>query len=177
MILDKLADAFDPQRPEALLIGGLALPAYGVVRQTLDVDCVAAADAAPKLHRVLIAAGYEEAGSSETVARYRHASPMLLDVDLMLVDRETYDKLLRDSRAWPPEQNRWRVPSLPHLAALKLHAIKNNPDRRGKDVGDIADLVRRHPKALARDEMRELCERFGPANIFEEIEKLNLWKS
>ncbi len=172
LILDKLAQALDPQRPEALLIGGQALPAYGVERQTVDIDCLAAADGAVKLERVLLKAGYEVAGRSEVVVRYRHDSPMLTDVDIMLVNQDTFDKLFRDSREWRTKENVWRVPSLPHLIALKLHAIKHKPDRRERDLPDIRNLLRANPHALTREALRQLCEKFGPPAIFAELERM-----
>ena len=153
LLLDRLAAALNPDRPEALLVGGQALPAYGVVRQTLDIDCLAAPPGATKLRQVLVAAGYAVAGQSAAVVRYRHESPLLLDVDVLVVSQETYDKLLRDSRQWRTENSVWRVPSLLHLIALKLHALKHNPARWGHDLADIASLLRLNPTAATRDEV------------------------
>jgi len=175
LLLDRLAAALNPDRPEALLVGGQALPAYGVVRQTLDIDCLATTEGVAKLQRVLLAAGYTEAGRSAAVVRYRHESPLLLDVDVLVVNRETYDKLLRDSRQWRTENSVWRVPSLAHLIALKLHAWKHNPSRRGHELADIESLLRQNPALVTRTEVRGLCEQFGPPGIFEELEKLGLW--
>ena len=173
MILDKLAQSLDPQRPEALLIGGQVLPRYGVERQTVDVDCLAAARGAAKLHWVLSTAGYEEAGRSETVVRYRHSSPMLVDVDVMLVDQQTFDKMLRDSHEWRMGESVWRVPSFPHLIALKLHSMKNNPRRYERDLPDIRSLLRQNPRAMSRTALEELCTKFGPPGIFAELETVH----
>jgi hypothetical protein len=171
LILDKLAKSLNSQRPEALLIGGQALPLYGVERQTVDVDCLAAAEGATILQRVLLAAGYTEAGRSETVVRYRHASPMMVDVDVMLVDQQTYDGLRRESQEWRTEETMWRVPSLPHLIALKLHSMKNNPHRFERDLPDIRSLLRENPQVLSRAELEELCAEFGPPGILAELER------
>jgi hypothetical protein len=169
LVLDKLAGALSPERPEALLIGGQALPVYGVVRQTLDIDCLAATEGAAKLAQALLAAGYVEAARSASVVRYRHDSPLLLDVDILLVNQETYDKLLRDSREWRTDESVWRVPSLPHLIALKLHAMKHNPSRRGHDLSDILSLLQQNPQALRRDTLQELCVEFGPPGVMAEL--------
>ena len=171
LILDQLAGALNPERPEALLIGGQALPLYGVVRQTVDIDCLAATVGAAKLERTLVTAGYTLAGRSETVVRYRHPSPMLVDVDVLLVNEETYDKLLRDSQEWRTDESVWRVPSLPHLIALKLHAMKNNPDRHGHDLADIRHLLQENPQALTQVALQELCIEFGPPGILAELER------
>lgn len=177
LILDRLATALDPAHPEALLIGGQALPLYGVSRQTADIDCLAAADGATKLGKVLLAAGYKAIARSENVVRYEHSSPMLQGVDVLLVNPETFEKLRRDSQEWRTAQSVWRVPALPHLVALKLHAMKNNPKRREHDVGDIGALVRQNPTLVTREVLRELCAQFGPPDVWEDLETMDLWKS
>ncbi|MCG3150522.1 MAG: hypothetical protein PCFJNLEI_04008 [Verrucomicrobiae bacterium] len=176
LILDKLAQVLNPVKPEALLIGGQALRTYGVIRQTLDVDCLAATDGAAKLEQALLAAGYTALSRSDTVVCYRHPSPILLDVDVVIVNPETFNKLQRDSRQWHAEQPVWRVPSLAHLIALKLHAIKNAPER-GRDLPDIISLLRQNPNDLTRTKVQELCQQFGPPDVFSELEKVGIWKS
>lgn len=171
-VLDLLAEALAPQQPEALLVGGQALQAYGVVRQTLDVDCLATEQGAKKLHAVLVAAGYVEAGRSSAVVRYRHDSPWLLDVDVLLVDAPTYQGLLQDAHPWHRSTTVWNVPSLAHLIALKLHAIKHNPKRRGHDLTDIVSLLQQNPGTVTKPALREICEKFGPAGVFEQLENL-----
>jgi hypothetical protein len=101
---------------------------------------------------------------------------MLLDVDVLLVSQETYEKLLRDSRELRLERCCWRVPSLPHLIAMKLHAMKYNPDRRGHDLPDIVSLLRQNPGVVARDTMAELCRQFGTAEVFPDLDRMGLWK-
>jgi hypothetical protein len=96
---------------------------------------------------------------------------MLADVDVMLVNEETYDKLRRDSQEWRTDASVWRVPSLPHLIALKLHSMKNNPDRFGRDLPDIHNLLQENPRALTRAALQELCAQFGPPGILAELER------
>ena len=61
------------------------------------------------------------------------------------------------------------VPALPHLIALKLHAIKQNPARLLKDGSDITQLVSTKPGLMDAGELKELCERYAPAGFFETI--------
>jgi hypothetical protein len=177
LILDKLAQALDPQQPEALLIGGQALPAYGLVRQTLDIDCLAAEAGSAKLHAVLVDEGYQMVARSAAFVRYHHADETALDVDILLVDHDVYEKMFRDSLAWRVAGANWRVPSLPHLVALKLHAIKNNRSRQGRDLNDIGDLLRLNPGTVTREIMGELCLKYGPPGIFGVLERLGIWNS
>lgn len=176
-VLARLAAALDPKQPEALLVGGQALPAYGVVRQTMDIDCLAASAGAAKLHQALLAIGYKVAGRSEAVVRYRHDSPMLVDVDVLVVGADTYDRLQRASRELCVGDAVWRVPALGHLIGLKLHAMKHNPRRTGHDLSDIVSLLQQNPNAVARETVRQLSAEFGPPGVFEELERMRLWTS
>lgn len=169
--LEILAEGLADRRMEALLIGGFALPAYGVVRQTVDLDCLIADTDEETLLTILSEAGYVEKARATTFIRYSHSSPALTDVDVLLVDRDTFDKMRRESRPYRAGSVALRIPSLPHLVALKLHAIRNNPKRELRDLADIAELLRANPNAVSRSELRALCERYGPAGIVSKLEE------
>ena len=124
-----------------LIVGGHALAAHGVVRQTIDVDCLIAAGDAAALNEVLRSAGYSESSRTENFVRYRHLLPRYAEIDVLLVDLSTLEELLNASRPLKRGKNEFRVPALPHLIALKLHAIRNNPEREARDFGDIAELL------------------------------------
>ena len=49
--------------------------------------------------------------------------------------------------------------------------MKNNPERAGKDGWDIAALLAANPGAIAREKLRELCDRFGPAEVYATLAK------
>jgi hypothetical protein len=59
----------------------------------------------------------------------------------MRVDAATFAKMEADRKAWDFGNKRFAVPALDHLIAMKLHAMKNNPERAGKDGWDIAALL------------------------------------
>jgi len=63
------------------------------------------------------------------------------------------------------------VPALPHLIALKLHAIQQNPARLLKDGDDISQLLTANPGTVSADEMKSLCERYAPPGFFETIRR------
>jgi hypothetical protein len=177
LVVERLAAALKAERLEALLIGGQALPAYGVVRQTLDIDCLAAPATAAKLSESLLSAGYTIVGQSAAVTRYRHPSPSLEDVDILIVDENTFGKMLEQSSPWKIGDTVWRVPSLAHLIALKLHALKHNASRWGHDFADIVSLMDNNAGVISRDEMKALCDRFGATGFFHQLEKAVSWKS
>ncbi|MBN1425342.1 nucleotidyltransferase family protein [Candidatus Fermentibacteria bacterium] len=154
-----------------LLIGGYALQAYGVVRQTIDIDLLLADEGADDLASILAEVGYRETARSAAFRRFVHDSPAIIDVDLLLVDETTLVALDQDSAEYRCGSAVFRVPSLPHLVALKLHAAKHNPQRRLREAGDIVALVKAHPDALPVSELRRLCERYGPPGLARLVEE------
>jgi hypothetical protein len=62
------------------------------------------------------------------------------------------------------------IPSVDHLIAMKLHAIRSSPDRRMRqDALDILDLAERSDMDLGGDRFRDLCERYADEAIRERI--------
>jgi Nucleotidyl transferase AbiEii toxin, Type IV TA system len=150
---------------ELLLVGGHALQAHGVVRQTVDVDCLVPDVRASSLEEILRSAGFTRLARTENFSRFRH--PTLGHVDVLFVDSPTFDQLSRQSLPYKVGNATLRVPSLDHLIALKLHAIKNDPARELRDLSDIVDMVKRN--SFSGDELRRLCMRFGPAGIWDKV--------
>jgi hypothetical protein len=44
------------------------------------------------------------------------------------------------------------------LPAMKLHALKDDKDRKGKDILDIRFLLTENPNAINEEHLRALCE-------------------
>ncbi len=157
-LFDLLATAGSP----LLLIGGHALAAYGLFRQTVDVDCLVAVDDVTAVLDTLEKSGYRESARTDTAIRCAAPQASLPDVDLLLVDRPTFDKLMATSQPMRRGRHEFNVPALPHLIALKLHAIRNQPQREARDFGDIAELLRLNPGIVTRDELLALARQFAP---------------
>src|SRR5207237_10023465 len=92
--------------------------------------------------QILKCNGYREMGRTENAVRYANSAPELPDVDVLLVDGATFEKLFAESNILRRGQHAFRVPSLRHLVALKLHAIRNDARRESRDFADIAELLR-----------------------------------
>lgn len=147
-----------------LIIGGQALGAHGVMRQTLDVDCLIAAENRNALDELLRGGGFSPVSESGNFARYRHESALIPEVDVLFVDAPTFEKLFGESLPLPSD-GKLRVPCLPHLIALKLHAIRSDPPRESRDLNDIAELMRANPGAVAAHELAALCAQFSTPGI------------
>ena len=157
-----------------LVIGGHALTAHGVTRQTMDVDCLIAVENREELDAHLRGGGFERVGQAENFARYRHPSDFVPDVDVLFVDASTFDKLRAGGIPLQRGQTMLQAPALPHLIALKLHAIRNNPAREAGDLGDIARLLQANPGAISSSELTALCTQFGPPGIESKLQSLHI---
>ena len=155
-----------------LIVGGHALAAHALVRQTLDVDCLIMAEDEEMFGKHLQSAGWQLTGRSENFARYDAASPDVPSVDVLLVDRETFAKLQSESIPLRRGAHEFQVPGMAQLIALKLHAIRNEPRRTARDLGDIAELLRLNAGRITTGDLDKLCEKFGPAGIRAKLHEL-----
>lgn len=155
-----------------LIVGGHALTAHGVVRQTIDVDCLVAVEDREVLGNVVAQAGYILSGHSENFLRYAAEREDLPEIDVLLVDAATFEKLGQGSVVLRRGAHEFRVPGLAQLIALKLHAIRNEPRREARDLADISELLRLNPGKISAVEWRDLCEKFGPAGIRDKVQGL-----
>lgn len=111
-----------------ILIGGFAVNYYGVSRQTADADFLIAQEDIDKATEILKKAGYKEGlGQRGVFVKLEESKSYLLDIDFVLVDKETLDGILKEGKIFKISGKTFIVPSLNHLIALKLHSIKFNP--------------------------------------------------
>ena len=125
--------AFAACPAKLLVIGGNALIAYGSDRLTQDCDCAVVSETEKELASELVKQGYVFQEQQDSFTRYVHLGRLKPVVDVMLLNKETFEKLWLESREVLLGGVRLRVPKPLHLVALKLHALKQNPDRMGKD--------------------------------------------
>ena len=157
-----------------LVIGGHALAAHGVARQTVDVDCLIAVENREALDTHLRGGGFDRTGETENFARYRHPTDIVPDVDVLFVDASTFDKLHVGGIPLQRGPTILRAPALSHLIALKLHAMRNNPAREAGDLGDIARLLHVNPGAISPSELAALCTQFGPPGMEAKLQALHI---
>ena len=96
-----------------------------------------------------------------TFARYAHLGGRRPVVDVMLLNASTFEKLRAQSREIDMDWVTLRVPRSLHLVALKLHALKQNPQRLEKDWEDIRYLLANYEWTL--EELTEVAERYASA--------------
>jgi len=156
-----------------LIIGGNALIAYGSERLTQDCDCAVVATDERELSSTLSKAGYVFSERFDSFSRYIHLGRIKPTVDVMLLDETTFEKLWIESREVTLDCQQLRVPKPLHLVALKLHALKQNPDRMGKDWEDIKFLLDTTRGEWTHEELSVLAERYASEEIQQLLRKSN----
>ncbi|MBI1871685.1 MAG: nucleotidyltransferase [Chlamydiae bacterium] len=160
---------FEKAKIPYILIGGFAVNFYKVSRSTLDVDFLMALEDFQSAVRVMEKNGYQKFDEGDFFVRLRPAGIAGMIVDFVLVDRTTLDKILQEARPVKLGGLDFKVPSLNHLIALKLHALKNNPRRGPKDLLDIFDLIKNNEMNITTEEFRQLCLKFGTEEVYSKI--------
>lgn len=155
-----------------VLIGGYAVNYHKVSRQTADVDFMIVKEDFERICAALMKAGYKEENLQEGFAQFKSKSPTLKDVDFMLVEKSTFDKIFQQAERFRVGGREFLIPSIDHLIAMKLHSVKFNYKLRWmKDLPDIIRLVRANKIDARTETFKELCLKFGTEELYQKIKE------
>jgi predicted nucleotidyltransferase len=90
-------------------------------------------------------------------------------VDAMRTDAATFSKLFAESRLVTILGWQVRVPAPLHLVAMKLHALKQQPDRMFKDWPDICHLLDHYRGDWTTAELKALAQRYASDELAEQL--------
>ncbi|MBP9855129.1 MAG: nucleotidyltransferase [Candidatus Omnitrophica bacterium] len=165
-----ISDLTQREGVPCILIGGFAVNYHKVTRQTADVDFLITKEDFDKILKFLEKAGYKKGLSQDNFMQLKSSHVSLMDVDFMFVDPETLGKILKEGEQLKIAGQKFIVPSLYHLIALKLHSIKYNPKIRfGKDFPDIVSLIRINEVDIKSGKFKELCLKYGTKEIYSQL--------
>jgi len=92
-------------------------------------------------------------------------------IDFVYVGGETSRRLFGSTRIMPVMEGiSLAVPRAEHLAAMKIQAMKNDPERTFQEMADILFLLRL--PEIDEDEIRGYFEKQGMIEKYHEIRKL-----
>lgn len=95
------------------------------------------------------------------------------ELDIVFVNQKTFDGILEKAEITELEGKRFKVASLDHLLALKLHAMKQNLQRRGfRDITDVLDLAERNRIDVKGEKFKELCLKYAGKETYRIIQEL-----
>lgn len=166
LISDKLKEADIPH----VLIGGFAVNAYKITRQTADIDFLIIKADFSKISDLLKKEGYEEGKVSDICGQMIGKSPFYWDIDFVFVDKMTLEGIRQEGKKVTIAGREFLIPSVMHLLALKLHALKNNPEKRmAKDWEDVIALIEKENINVYSPEFKNLCLKYGKQELYDKI--------
>lgn len=168
-IFHLISSALLEKKAKLVLIGGFAANYYGVSRQTIDLDFLTTKADFKKIVGILKQEGYKKDCSQDIFVRLRTDTDYLLDLDFMFVDKETLSKIIKEGKTTDIANQKFIIPSLMHLIALKLHSIKNNPKRTAKDLIDIIEMVKVNKIDTRSKDFKDLSIEYGTKALYNEI--------
>jgi hypothetical protein len=151
------------------VVGGYAVNAHGYSRMTKDADCLIVTEELRKADTIFREDGFVMLRKAKTHARYINPDCAPNLVDVLLVDQSTFEKMWPERIPCTLHGQALQIPILEHLFAMKLHAVRNQHDRLGKDLVDISELIKVNPGVVSRDRIVELCRQFGPPQRLDEV--------
>jgi len=154
-----------------LLVGGNAVNAYGYQRTTLDVDLLISDQSLGAWRSYWESRGYRCVHTTDAFCQFRSADKIeRLPVDLMIVDQNTFDKIMHEQNLREVGGIKIKVPDPLHIIALKLHACRN-PERAraGKDIQDIIGLIQNCHLDTESVDFKAVLNRYADEKTREEI--------
>jgi hypothetical protein len=170
-MLKEVAGFFEREGLRYAVIGAFALHAYGRSRATTDLDFVTDSQSQQKLIAFLEGLGYETLHVSSGYSNHLHRDPAMGRLDFVYVSGDTSKQLFASARRLLVlGKMSAPVPRVEHLAAMKVQAMKNDPERTFQEMADILFLMKLPETNKA--EIREYFEKQGLTDKYDEIRKI-----
>lgn len=148
------------------LCGGLAMAAYGFPLPTFDFDIVTVAAAQEPLVNFLSSQGFELLHRSPGFSNHLHRK--LGRVDVVYVRGKTAEAIFAAARQVPgPGGEAFLAVSLEHLVAMKLAALRDDPNRLASEKLALAFLLRQG--GVDHEAMQGYFQRFGFSELYREL--------
>ena len=141
-VFEALVSFFEKNNSDCALIGAFALMAYGYARFTRDVDFIVRKENKGHIIAFVESLGYETVYISEGFSNHVHPLSSLGRIDFVYVGESTANKIFSEVRRLKLFKNiHVPVASPEHIVALKVFAIKNDPQRFHSEMADIKALM------------------------------------
>lgn len=166
-----LHERFASEGITLLLAGGWAVCHHGYSRFTNDIDWICPRADEIRALEIMKSLGFEIAFEA-MATRFQHPEHIgLPPVDLLWVGPETFS-ILRETDQKTGRHGSIPVINFESLLAMKLHALKDDSTRMGKDLIDIRALLGENHHAITDERFRTLCEKFAGPDAYKLIRRI-----
>jgi hypothetical protein len=156
-----------------LLIGANAIIRLGYIRNTIDLDLLVPEEARSRWLDVMRELHYRLYHGVSAFAQFEPPDPSGVPLDLMFVERATWEKLSDGATATDLAGQPVLIPRPEYLVALKLHAAASPSRSRSElDWEDIRQVVKICGLNPADESFRALILRYGGEDALARIERL-----
>jgi len=167
-IFQLLIDFFERERIDYALIGAFALKAYGYTRATQDVDFIARQNDRKKIIVNLESLGFETLYSSTGYSNHLHPLSGLGRIDFVYVKGDTAESIFKETvRILLFDNLTVPVVRPEHIVALKVFAMKNDPDRALREMADIKELL--NLPEINLQEVQKYFKKYGQMERYYDI--------
>ncbi len=153
-----------------LVIGGLAVNMHKFSRDTADLDLLVLKDAREAWLDLFAKLGYVIYADRGVFVQLTPPAAGAWPADLMFVNSDTFSQMMSAALEVDMFGARLSIPSLDHLLALKVHALKHGHlGRFGKDLLDVDNLIRINKVDVRSEKFRLMFLKYGSAELYEKV--------
>jgi hypothetical protein len=168
IVLETVSGFLEEKGFRYAVVGGVALAAYGLPRTTLDLDLAVESRAQDELIRFVESRGYGTLHRSLGYSNHEHPDPAWGRLDFIYVREATGQSLFGGCQLLQgPRGKAIPVPKPEHLVAMKVAAMKNDPERTFQEMTDIRFLV--HLPGVDRRQVEGYFDRQGLGDRLDEL--------
>jgi hypothetical protein len=167
-VIPLIIEGFKKEKVRYALIGGFAMAALGLSRNTEDVDFLIDKEDLPKVDSVLKNLNYQCVFNNENVSQYVSGLKIFGEVDVLHAFRDISKSMLSRAKEADILAGKARVMVLEaeDIIGLKIQSMVNNPDRETRETADIEDLINRFHKKIDWDLVEKYFLLFDRRDLF-----------
>jgi hypothetical protein len=155
-----------------VIIGGHAMSAHGIARQTADIDLLVPNTTHQQWIDLLSKLRYTSFQDDPRFARFKPDTIAAWPIDIMFVDQATFDKIYSESFLAEFGYTTAHVASALHMITLKIHALKYPQEHRSsKDYDDVVKLISKNKNEITITQLEGICLKYATPELFCRLEK------
>ena len=142
-ILPIILKEFKKENIKYALMGGIAMASWGIVRATVDLDCLVLADDLDKIEKIMKKYSYKCIYKTKNVSQYVSDTKIYGSIDFLHAYRDVSRGMIERAEVKKVFNNKYEVMVLcpEDLIGLKLQALNNDPKRKKKELLDIENIA------------------------------------